>query len=97
MEAPGTLGDVPGYVDATTPIVEEELKELRALTRPDDDRVGDYLDKVEDTLESARQVGAAAARGDEAEARAKGGETQRLTREAAALAQQLGARKCASQ
>ena len=97
VEAPGSLADVPGYVDATTPIVEKELQQLRALPQPDDDRVDDYLGKVDDTLKSAREVGAAAARVDEAEARAKGGETQRLTREAAEVARQLGARKCASQ
>ena len=98
VEAPGTLGDVAGYVDATTPIVDDELEQLRAIPRPSEhDDVDAYLERVEHTLESAREVGAAAARGDEAEARAKGLETQRLTREAGTLARKLGATKCASQ
>jgi hypothetical protein len=52
---------------------------------------------VEDTLKSARAVGAAAVAGNEGEARAKGLETQRLTRQAVQLARQLGAGTCASQ
>jgi hypothetical protein len=89
---------VPAYVDATTPIVTEELRKLRAIPRPDDhEQVDAYLQKVANTLESARAVGAAAEGGNEAEARAKGHETQRLTSEATALADKLGAKKCASQ
>ncbi|HEV8251297.1 MAG TPA: hypothetical protein VGQ15_15110 [Gaiellaceae bacterium] len=52
---------------------------------------------MEDTLKSARAVGAAAVAGDEAEARAKGQETQRFTREASDLARKLGAATCSSQ
>ena len=92
------MADVPVYVEETTPIVGEELRKLRALERPaDNDQVDAYLRSIERTLASAMDVGAAAAAGNEAEARAKGLETQRLTREAAALAQQLGADTCASQ
>jgi hypothetical protein len=84
-------------VDATAPIVEDELEQLRALPRPDDENVDAYLGKVEETLKSARDVGAAAARGNAAETRATGRETQQLTREATQLARELGAEKCASQ
>jgi hypothetical protein len=50
---------VPAYVDATTPIVEEELAKLREIPRPGDhERVDAYLQKVEETLKSARAVGA---------------------------------------
>ena len=98
IDAPGSLGDVPAYVDATAPVVEDELGKLRELPRPGEHRQVDaYLQKVEETLKSARAVGAAAAAGDEAEARAKGEETQRLTSEAVDLAGDLGAKKCASQ
>jgi hypothetical protein len=89
---------VPAYVDATTPIVEEELAKLREIPRPGDhERIDAYLQKVEETLKSARAVGAAAAAGNESEARTKGEETQRLTSQAADLAGDLGAKKCASQ
>ena len=78
--------------------MDDELRKLRALERPaDHDQVDAYLQSVEETLASAKAVGAAAARGDEDEARAKGIETQRLTRDAAAQAQKLGAGTCASQ
>ena len=98
IEGPGTLADVPAYVDKTTPIVEDELRKLRALERPaDHDQIDAYLQSFGETLASARAVGAAAAAGNEAEARAKGLETQRLTRNAVAKAQQLGADTCASQ
>ena len=98
IQAPGSLAEVPAYVDKTTPIVDEELKKLKALERPaDHDQVDAYLQSVEETLASAQAVGAAAAKGDEAEARAKGIETQRLTRDAASQAQKLGAKTCASQ
>lgn len=97
VELPGTLAEVPAYVDETAPVVEEELRQLRAVPRPDEDRIEDYLQKVEQTLRSAREVGAAAARGDEAEARAAGKRTEELTRETRELARQLGARECASQ
>ena len=98
IEAPGGLGDVPAYVDATAPIVEEELAKLRDIPRPGNhERVDAYLQKVEETLKSARAVGAAAADGNAAAARTKGQETQRLTSEAADLAGDLGAKKCASQ
>jgi hypothetical protein len=88
---------VPAYVDETAPVVEEELRRLRAVPRPDDERIDAYLQKAEQTLRSAREVGAAAARGDEAGAREAGRRTQELTRQARELAQQLGARQCASQ
>ena len=92
------MGDVPAYVDATAPIVEDELSKLRQIPRPGEhDRVDAYLQKVEATLKSARSVGAAAAAGNEAAARVKGQETQRLTSEATDLAGDLGAKKCASQ
>lgn len=97
VELPGTLGDVPGYVDRTAPVVEEELRKLRAVPRPDDDRIDEYLQKAEQTLREAREVGAAAARGDEAEARAAGQRTQELTRQTRELAGELGAEECASQ
>jgi hypothetical protein len=98
IEAPGGLGGVPAYVDATTPIVEEELAKLRELPRPGNhEQVDAYLQKVEETLKSARAVGAAAAAGNESEPRTKGEETQRLTSQAADLAGDLGAKKCASQ
>ena len=98
IEAPGTLGDVSAYVDATRPIVDDELRKLRAIPRPTEHaQVDAYLQKVEETLESARAVGAAAEDGNAAEARAKGRETQRLTAEATDLANELGAETCASQ
>ena len=97
VELPGTLEAVPAYVDATAPAVEEELRKLRAIPRPDDERIDAYLQKAEDTLRSAREVGAAAAGGDEAEARAAGERTQALTRETRELARELGADDCASQ
>lgn len=97
VELPGTLGEVPAYVDETAPVVEEELRQLRAVPRPDDERIDDYLQKAEQTLRSAREVGAAAARGDEDEARAAGQRTQELTRQTRELAQQLGAEGCAGQ
>ena len=98
IQAPGNLGEVPAYVEETTPIVDEELRKLRALERPaDNDAVDAFLHSFEETLASAKSVGAAAAKGDEDEARARGIETQRLTRQLAAQAQQLGADTCASQ
>ena len=97
VELPATLEAVPAYVDATAPAVEEELRKLRAVPRPDDERIDLYLQKAEDTLRSAREVGAAAARGDEAEARAAGERTEKLTRQTRELAQELGAEECASQ
>jgi hypothetical protein len=97
VELPGTLEEVPAYVDETAPVVEEELRRLRAVPGPDDERIDEYLQKAEQTLRSAREVGAAAARGDEAEARGAGRRTQELTRQTRELAQQLGARECASQ
>jgi hypothetical protein len=98
IQAPGSLAEVPAYVEKTTPIVDDELRKLRALERPaDHDQVDAYLQSVEETLASAKAVGAAAAKGDEDEARAKGIETQRLTRDAAAQAEKLGADTCASQ
>jgi hypothetical protein len=85
-------------VEKTTPIVDDELKKLKALERPADHSAVDaYLHSVEETLASAKAVGAAAAKGDEGEARARGIDTQRLTRQAARQAQQLGADTCASQ
>ena len=97
VELPGTLGEVPAYVDETAPVVEEELRRLRAVPRPDDEGIDVYLQTAEQTLRSARQVGAAAAQGDEAEARAAGRRTQELTRQTRELARELGARECASQ
>jgi hypothetical protein len=97
VELPGTLGEVPAYVDKTAPVVEDELRKLHAVPRPTDPRIDAYLQKAEDTVRSAREVGAAAARGDEAEARAAGERTQELTRQTRELARQLGAEKCASQ
>lgn len=98
IDEPGTLGEVPAYVDKTAPIVEDELARLRALPKPSDhERVDAYLLKIDETLKSAREVGAAAARGDATEARSAGRRTQQLTREGVALAKQLGAEKCASQ
>jgi hypothetical protein len=98
VEAPGALDEVPAYVEATAPIVQEELTKLRAIPRPTDhDRIDAYIQKVEETLESARAVGAAAADGNAARARTEGQETQRLTAEAADLAGDLGAKTCASQ
>ena len=89
---------MPAYVEATAPIVEKELTKLRAIPRPTDhDRIDAYLQKVEETLESARAVGSAAADGSAARARTEGQETQRLTAEAADLAGDLGAKTCASQ
>ena len=86
------------YVEKTTPIVEDELRKLRALERPaDHDQIDAFLQSFGETLASARAVGAAAAAGNEAEARAKGLETRRLTRDTAAKAQQLGAETCATQ
>jgi hypothetical protein len=97
VELPGTLEEVPAYVDETAPVVEEELRQLRAVPRPDDDRVDEYLQKAEQALRSAREVGAAAARGDEDEARTAGRRTQELTRQTRELAGELGAQECASQ
>jgi hypothetical protein len=98
IQAPGSLAEVPAYVEKTTPIVDDELRKLRALGRPaDHDQVDAYLQSVEETLAAAKAVGAAAAKGDEDEARAEGIETQRLTRDAAAQAKKLGADTCASQ
>ena len=78
--------------------MDDELGKLRALERPaDHDQVDAYLESFRQTVASARAVGAAAAAGNEAEARAKGLETQRLTRQAAAQARKLGADTCASQ
>ena len=94
---PGSLRDVPAYVDATAPVVEEELRRLRALPRPDDPRIDDYLEQAAETLRSARSVGAAAARRDEAEARKAGERTQELTRQTRELARELGAEDCATQ
>lgn len=98
VELPGTLADVPAYVDRTAPVVEQELRRLRAVPMPaDHEGIGAYLQKVQETLASAREVGAAAARGDEQEARAAGERTQELTRETRDLARQLGAEECANQ
>jgi hypothetical protein len=89
---------VPAYIDATAPAVEDELEQLRAIPRPDDDeQIRAYLAKVEETLQSAREVGAAAAQGDEAAARAAGERTAELTRQARELARRLGAEECATQ
>lgn len=85
-------------MDATAPAVEAELEQLRAIPRPgDDDEIQAYLAKVEETLQSAREVGAAAAEGDEAAARSAGQRTETLTREARELARRLGADECATQ
>lgn len=97
VELPATLQAVPAYVDATAPVVEEELRKLRAVPRPNDEKIDAYLQQVEDTLRSAREVGAAAARGDEAGARAAGERTENLTRQTRELARELGADDCASQ
>jgi hypothetical protein len=56
-----------------------------------------YLAKLDRALASARAVGAAAAAGNEAGARAKGQETQRITEQAQGQAKSLGADKCSSQ
>ena len=78
--------------------MDEELTKLRALERPaDHEQVDAYLQAVEQTLASARAVGAAAARGNEGAARIKGLAAQRHTREALGLARRLGADTCASQ
>ena len=78
--------------------MDQELTKLRALERPaDHEQVDAYLQAVERTLASARAVAAAAAKGNEGAARIKGIDTQRHTREAVRLAQQLGADTCASQ
>lgn len=98
VEAPGSLAEVSAFVDETAPIVEDELGDLRELPRPsDDDQIDAYLAKLDETLTAARAVGAAASKGNEAEARARGQETERLTRQARALARRLGADKCSSQ
>lgn len=89
---------MPAYVRRTAPIVQGELAQLRALRRPQAHaRIDRYLQKVEQTLQSARDVGSAAAAGDAAKARQAGQRTQQLTQESSALAQQLGAEACASQ
>ena len=97
IEPPAQLEEVPDYVAATRPIVDEELTQLRAIPRPDDDRVGVYLAKIDAALKAAREVAAAAARGDETEARTSGQNTQGLTREASNIASELGAKTCSSQ
>ncbi|MBD0339309.1 MAG: hypothetical protein ICV67_08500 [Thermoleophilia bacterium] len=88
---------MPAYVDATAPAVEEQLRQLRALPRPDDDRIEAYVAKVEQALRLARDLAAAAERGHEAEARAVGRRTQAVTQELRALARELGAERCSSQ
>ena len=86
------------FVDQTAPIVAQELGRLRDIRRPtDQEQVDAYLAKLDQALASARAVGAAAAAGNEAEARAKGQETQRLTEQAQRMADGLGADKCSSQ
>ena len=98
MEPPATLGDVPAFVDATAPAVETQVAKLRAIPRPDDDEgIDEYIAKVEETLLSAREVGAAAARGDAEAANAAGARTQELGEEARELARRLGAEECATQ
>lgn len=98
IAAPTALGEVSAYVDATAPIVEDELAKLRALARPaQPERVDAYLERFKETVESVRAVGAAAADGNGAEARARGAQTQRLTRETRELARGIGADTCASQ
>ena len=78
--------------------MDAELKKLTALERPaDHEQVDAYIQAVERLLASARAVGAAAAKGNEGLARTRGIDTQRHTREALALAHQLGADTCASQ
>jgi hypothetical protein len=94
---PGALEEVPAYVDATAPAVEEQLRRLRALPRPDDERVDAYIGKVDEALRLARDLAAAAERGDEAEARAVGRRTQPVTVELRRLARELGADRCGSQ
>ena len=57
IQAPGSLDEVPAYVEKTTPIVDDELKKLKALERPADHGAVDaYLHSVEETLASANSV-----------------------------------------
>ena len=97
VPTPGALEDVPAYVDATAPAVEEQLRRLRTLPRPGDERIDAYIANVEQALRLARDLAAAAERGHEAEARAVGRRTQAVTEELRALARELGAERCASQ
>jgi hypothetical protein len=98
IPAPTTLTEVAPYVERTAPIVDDQLRKLRALERPaDHEQVDAYLDAFARTVASAKAVGAYAAKGNEGAARIKGIDTLRNTREARSIARRLGADTCASQ
>ncbi len=98
LAAPGSIQEIPPYVDGALPIFDEGLERLEALRPPEDlrDKVDDWLAAGDRTRELLADLKAAAEEGDAAKVREIGARGDMLDEETDRLARELGLVECAN-
>jgi hypothetical protein len=98
LPVPGSIQDIPGYVDNALPILDQARSDLQALRPPTalDGQVSEWLSTVGDERKALSDLRGAAAKNDVAKVRAIGSTSTGIAARARTRARAIGLVDCAN-